>query len=162
MADHVCTQWGYRGHGGRNYAKPRRPASEYCLTHQMAQCAVVCIIFSPWSWCDETLLKNWLQQSAIQDSDAQNNCLNNVSFMCFMERNLFKLAIRKNSRNDWLCASVATKNKDVGEECFLHMSEVQWVTDGVCQNVVNRLNIHWPHSRNQWSLFLWCARTPVW
>ena len=61
----------------------------------------------------------------MEDSDAQNSRLNDVSFTWFADKNLFTLATLINSQNDSLYASVATKNKDVGETLSLHKNDVQ-------------------------------------
>jgi len=48
-------------------------------------------------------------------------CLNDVIFIWLTDKNLFTIAALKNSQNDRLNTSVATKKKDVGAKCFLHI-----------------------------------------
>jgi len=68
----------------------------------------------------DSLLKFWLKQSLMQHLALQNSCWMILSLFDSLIKNLFALATMKNSHNNQLYSSVATKKKQVGAKRYLH------------------------------------------
>jgi len=68
-------------------------------------------------------------------NSSSKQLLNDVIFIWFTYKNLFALATMKNSYNNKLHTSMATKKKHIGANCYLHTRMTLFFADGVWQCV---------------------------
>jgi len=86
-------------------------------------------------------LKKWLKQILHVRIRCSRQLINDGIFMWFSDKKIIRISYAKNSQNDWLYASAATKNKDNAAKRLLsHKNDVHVksivVTLTVCRNCV--------------------------
>jgi len=85
--------------------------------------------------------------------------LNDIVFILFTDKNLFALATMKNSHNNQLYLSVATKKKHIRAKCCLHLShqnDVQSFADDVLKFDYIDFILLDPESKSMRSLIVAC------